>query len=277
MWQYRSVDGSWDKIGRIEQGCDPASAGDLIRALGTAHGEYLRERVERERRGVPDGGPDGRRRCWGNLVWRLNDSWPIIYWSVLDYYLEPKIPFYFLRRAYEPVLVSFERTPDRIAVWVVNDSPEPVSGTLTVSRRQFTGAARGRLEAEVSLGPGEAKRCLVATDLGPINLRSEFLHAAFAGKEATYLLIGERYLHLPSAKIAARITDKGIEVSTDIFARQVTVEMRGVTGAVFEDNFFDLPPGSKRTIRILNPAGGRELLVRALNAEPVRLERPAGL
>ena len=98
MWQYRSVGGSWDKIGAIEQYCDPATAEELIRVLGTAHGEYLRDRVERERRGAPDGAPDGNRRCWGNMVWRLNDSWPIIYWSVIDYYLEPKIPYYFLRR-----------------------------------------------------------------------------------------------------------------------------------------------------------------------------------
>ena len=109
-----------------------------MRVLGTAHGEYLRERVERERRGVPDGASDGNRRCWGNMVWRLNDSWPIIYWSVVDYYLEPKIPFYFLRRAYEPVLVCFEPTPDRIAVWVVNDSAGEVEGKLKVSRRRLT-------------------------------------------------------------------------------------------------------------------------------------------
>ncbi|MHC4654401.1 MAG: glycoside hydrolase family 2 protein [Planctomycetota bacterium] len=106
MWQYRSVGGSWDKVGRVGEYCDPSNAEELIRVLGMAHGEYLRDRVERERRGVPDGKSDGNRRCWGNMIWRLNDSWPIIYWSAIDYYLEPKIPFYFLRRAYDPILIS---------------------------------------------------------------------------------------------------------------------------------------------------------------------------
>ena len=45
MWQYRSVGGSWDKIGPIEQYADPDSAESLIRVLGTAHGEYLGRRV----------------------------------------------------------------------------------------------------------------------------------------------------------------------------------------------------------------------------------------
>ena len=47
--------------------------------------------------------------------------------------------------------------------------------------------------------------------------------------------------------------------------------MQGVTGAVIEDNFFDMVPGQKRTITVINPAGGRIVTVGALNAEPVRL------
>lgn len=271
MWQYRSVGGSWDKVGPVEQYPDPVSAEDLIRVLGTAHGEYLRQRVERQRRGVPDGAPAGNRRNWGNMVWRLNDSWPILYWSVIDYYLEPKIPFYFLRRAYDPVLVSFERTPDRIFAWVTNDSMEPVSGTLVVRRERFDGTERGQLKADVQLAPGEAKRCLDLTEFGPVSLRTEFLRASFAGRDVTQLLTGERYLHLPDAKLTARRNGDRIEIATDAFARQVKLEFEEVSGAVFEDNFFDLPAGGSRNVRILNSAGGKRLRVVALNAAEVWL------
>ncbi|NQT18379.1 MAG: hypothetical protein HQ592_01650, partial [Planctomycetes bacterium] len=184
MWAYRSVDGSWLKVAALEEFCHPPSAEDLIRVLGTAHGEYLQRRVEKLRRGVPDGSPDGSRRCWGNTIWRLNDAWPILYWSAIDYYLEPKIAFYFLRRAYAPVLVCFEQTPDNIAVWVVNDSPEPVAGTLEVRRMHFDGTVHGELEAPVELRPAQSARCMQTTDLGPISLYHEFLHADFAGVEA---------------------------------------------------------------------------------------------
>jgi hypothetical protein len=272
MWQYRSVGGSWDKVGRVGDYCDPTTAAELIRVLGMAHGEYLRDRIERERRGVPDGEADGNRRCWGNMIWRLNDSWPIIYWSAIDYYLEPKIPYYFVRRAYDPVLVSFERTQDRIAVWVVNDSPEPVSGKLQVKSLRFNGDLRGQLETHVTVGPGQAKRCLVATDLGPVYLRNEFLHATLGEREATYLLIGERYLHLPNVKLTAHAVGDKIEISTNVFARTVSLEMHGVTGAVFGDNFFDMVPGQKRTISVMNLAGGRTVTIAALNAKPVRVE-----
>ena len=62
-----------------------------------------------------------------------------------------------------------------------------------------------------------------------------------------------------------------IEISTDLFARGVSLQMEGVAGAVFEDNFFDVPPGQKRTIAVVDRAGSRKLVVRALNAEPIRL------
>jgi hypothetical protein len=274
MWGYRSVGGSWDKIGRIERFCDPVSAEDLVRVLGTAHGEYLQQRVERQRRGVPNGAPDGTRRCWGNTIWRLNDSWPIIYWSAIDYYLEPKIPYYFLRRSYSPVLVCFEQTPDRIAVWVVNDSPRKVSGKLVLRSMRFDGKARGKLSADVTIGPGESRRCLDATDLGPVNLRGEFLQAAFADQSATHLLMGERYLHLPKPGLSVKQVDGKIEISTKAFARQVTLQATGVTGAVFEDNFFDMAPGQTRTITVINPAGARQLHISAVGAKPIIVKLP---
>ncbi len=273
-WAYHSTGiGTWDRIGAIQEYCDPASAEDLIRVLGMAHGEYLRDRVERERRGTPDGTPDDNRRCWGNIVWRLNDAWPMIYSSVVDYYLEPKIAYYFLRRAYEPVLVSFEKTRDRISVWVVNDSPQAVAGTLAVQRLGFDGKVSGRIEAEVSIAPGQSRRCLTTTELGEINLRTQFLQATFAGREASLLLIGERYLHLPSANLRASITGDTITITSDLFVRSVSLEMTDTVGTVFEDNFLDLSPGQTRTVRVIHPSGGCKVTVTALNAKPIELTR----
>jgi hypothetical protein len=272
-WNYHSTGmASWERIGEIEKLPDPEGPADLIRNLGLAAGEYLRDRIERQRRGVPDGAPDGNRRNWGNLVWRLNDPWPMIYSALVDYYFEPKISYYFTRRAYDPVLVSFERTADSIHVWIVNDSPETVGGTLAVKRVDFNGKILDHMETYAHLGPAQSKRLLDLTGFGPINLRTEFLQATFEGHESTMLLIGERNLHLPSPKLTVRKVGDGIEIRSDTFARQVTLEMEGVVGAAFEDNYFDLAPQHARTIAITDRAGGKALTIRAVNADPVRIE-----
>ena len=270
-WSYHAADGAWEKIGAIERYPDPAGAGDLVRVLGTAHGEYLRERIERQRRGVPDGSLDRGRRCWGNMAWRLNDSWPTIYWSVVDYYLEPKIAYYYLRRAYQPVLLSFEHTPDELNVWLINDSDEPVRGRLVVRRMRFDGTTVGEAVTDAQVGPGESVRVLSTEGLGPISLRHEFLEARLGALEATHLLTAERYLVLPRARLSARAVAGGIEIATDVFARQVGLAMEGVSGAVFEDNYFDLAPRGRRTVAVVDPAGGHEVTVRCLNGETLHV------
>jgi len=122
---------------------------------------------------------------------------------------------------------------------------------------------------EVEIQPGKSKRCLDTIDFGPISLRSEFLHAGFAGTNATHLLIGERYLHLPHANLSANIINDKIQISSDVFARQMTLEMDGVTGALFEDNYFDMLPGQTRIIVIMDSAGGKRINISALNANGI--------
>ena len=268
------MDGSWEKVGDLGEYCDPKTPEELVRALGTAHGEYLRRQIERHRRGVPDGEPGGRRRCWGHMVWRLNDAWPIVYYSVVDYYLEPKIPYYFLRRAFAPVLVCFERAPDGLAVWVVNDSAQRVSGELVVRRISLDGLVRSELGVDVALDAGESRRCLDTVGLGRLAVRRELLHASFLGEDATYLPMGERHLYLPRAWLEVRATVEGIELATDSFARQVVLEATSCTGILFGDNHFDMAPGSRRVISV--PAGVTELQVRAYNADEVRVHNHTG-
>ncbi|MBA2362418.1 MAG: hypothetical protein H0V86_02680 [Chloroflexia bacterium] len=274
MWGYRSVDGSWEKVGDLGEFCDAKTPEELVRVLGTAHGEYLRRQVERHRRGVPDGVPDGRRRCWGHMVWRLNDAWPIVYYSVVDYYLEPKIAYYFLRRAFASVLVCFERSLDGLAVWVVNDSAGRLSGELVVRRMSLEGSACRELGVDVALNPGESRRCLDTIDLGRLAVRRELLHASFLGEEATYLPMGERHLHLPRARLEARATAGGVELATDAFARQVVLEAPVRPGALFGDNYFDMVPGSKRVISV--PTEASQIVVRAYNADEVRFRTRGG-
>jgi len=271
MWQYRSASSAWQKLGHIEDFCDPQSAADLARITGIAHGEYLQKRIERQRRGVPDGEPDGKRRCWGNQVWRLNDAWPIVYMSLIDYYLEPKIPYYYTRRAYQPVLLSFEQTPDRICAWIVNDSPEAVEGTLVLRKMNFHGEVLDQLSEEVRINPGESSRVLDAGHLRTIVFNKEFLIAEFNGQVQTLLLNGERYLQLPQARLKVTSTSDGISLSTDKYARQVTLENPEGRGDIFEDNYFDLSPGQTKKIKVKTDIKSHKILVSSLNSPPVEI------
>jgi len=265
-WEYHTTGNSWQKLGRIQDYLDIQNVDDLCRVTGTAHGEYLKERYERSRRGVVDGQPDGNRRSWGAAIWRFNDTWPMIYMSVVDYYLEPKIPYYFLKRACEPVLISFEITPERYCAWLVNDSSATVNDSLIVELRNFNGKLTKRVAQKVELKAGEAKRVFDLTQFGEILKRSEYLTGRFGNQTVSQLLWTEKFLLLPDAKIQIEKAEDGIILKSDKFVKEVALVIPNSTGAVFDDNYFNLLPGEAKHVKILDAANGKTLKAKGVNS-----------
>jgi hypothetical protein len=153
----------------------------------------------------------------------------------------------------------------------VNDSPEAVEGKLILKKMDFHGKILGQLSAEVRINPGESRRILDATPLRTIVFNKEFLLAEFNGKVQTLLLNGERYLQLPDANLSVRATKGGVEISTDKYARQVTLESMNGTADIFEDNYFDLVPGQTKKVRIKPGKISHRISIKSLNALPVEI------
>lgn len=56
-----------------------------------------------------------REYCGGALVWQLNDCWPTQSWSIVDYYLRPKLAYYAIKHELADVTINMKR--------VVEESP----------------------------------------------------------------------------------------------------------------------------------------------------------
>ena len=98
-----------------------------------AQAEGLKFGVEHYRRRKP--------HCSGTLVWQLDDCWPVLSWSILDYYGLPKAGYYFLRRAYTPLLASFQSLSDGgVELWLTNDLLHDVADQVTVRLGTFNGS-----------------------------------------------------------------------------------------------------------------------------------------
>jgi len=272
-WLPYTTGESWKKTGPVEQFYDAMDLDGLVYRLGMAEGLYYQTTVERQRRGRPAEEASERRCCGGYLVWKFNDSWPQIYSAKVDFFLEPYHAYYALRRAFAPVILSFD-IGTFIYLWVVNDSLESVTGTVRIQlyhleRCEF----RKEIAREVTVAPGKSKVVVRLDQAGIRAFRKEHLLFAILSDESGKVLARanafadiERRLTFPEAKLDVKVENGDLIIATDKFARAVHLEgdANGDRfGWFFEDNYFDLLPGETKIVRILGHHTQGQITARA--------------
>ena len=76
----------------------------------------------------------------GTLYWQLNDAWPVISWSSIDYYGNKKALHWKLKDLYAPILIGVLPTTDgNFKVYANSDYFEPIDATLSLNVRNFDG------------------------------------------------------------------------------------------------------------------------------------------
>lgn len=256
-WLKYTTSESWKKTGPVEQFYDATDEAGLVYRLGMSASLYYRDTIERQRRGRDATDTTSQRRCGGYLAWKFHDSWPQIYSAKVDYFLEPYHVYYALRRAYAPVLLSFD-IGTYIYAWVVNDSTEPVSGNVKIQllhldRNEFT----REITREVTVPPGESAVVVRLDQAGIASFRREhILFGTFTANSGRVLARSsaladiERRISFPDARLDVQAKGKTLTIATDKFARCVTLEGEG-GGWLFDDNYFDIVPGEEKTVHIL--------------------------
>lgn len=246
------------KLGPVERFYDATDAESLLYKYAAAAGYGYYDNITRLRRGKPAHDSAGPRRSNGHLVWKFNNTWPQFYCGLVDYYGECHIPYYDVRRALQPLLLTFD-VGDHIYVWGVNDTPEDVAGVLTV-RVFHLGQNRviREMQCPVSSLAGHSS---ILTDLDGFGhfRRDSILYASLeCDGQHVARAVGtvdmERHLAFPQAKLSLRTEGDALIISTDSFAR--CVELSGLTpdgenfGWHFEDNYFDLFPFETKAVRV---------------------------
>ena len=77
-------------------------------------------------------------RCMGTLYWQLNDAWPVISWSSIDYAGNKKILHEKLKELYAPILIGvLPTTDDNFTVYAVSDLYRDINADLVLNVRDF--------------------------------------------------------------------------------------------------------------------------------------------
>ncbi|MCL6518774.1 MAG: hypothetical protein K6T99_03000 [Armatimonadetes bacterium] len=205
--------------------------------------------------------------CGGLLYWNLYDNWPQFSDAVVDYYLNPKIAYYFVRRAFANLLVALQDMGDgRVGVWLINDELKERTGRLLLRCQRFSGGISWTRILPVKL-PANSSRMVWDMRLPhPLmeNPRTCFAQAQLLvggriASENFYFPAEFRDIEWPEtrlsvqmgniAKLGNRLVADFI-ISSALYGRLVSVRVSDV-GAKLSDNFFDIPPGEKRIVRMV--------------------------
>ena len=95
----------------------------------------------------------------GTLYWQLNDAWPVVSWSSIDYYGNPKVFQERLKTLYAPVLLSFD--PRDYQVYVVSDLLRNIDGVMTVKIEDFEGDCLYEQKVKVVMNANENRKYYV--------------------------------------------------------------------------------------------------------------------
>ena len=96
--------------------------------------------------------------CAGALIWQMNDCWPGISWSLVDYDGVPKAGYFHVKRAYASVLGSFRRDEDGgMELWVTNDTLSDVDISADLNLGTLSGETIWQRKVEARVVANDSK------------------------------------------------------------------------------------------------------------------------
>jgi beta-mannosidase len=247
---------------------NPKNKGDNLMLTVTGLPKDLQEYIDfsmiAQAEGLKFGIEHFRRRkphCSGTLIWQLNDCWPVLSWSILDYYGFGKAGYFYTRRVYAPVLASFKALDDgAIELWVTNDTLAEVKDTIVVQLGTFADGAiweeqqpiRVPANSSQVVWQGDAQRIAAAPDRY-LAVRSQ--GQRFPANRHFFAAIKD--LQRPVVAPEIEMTANGEhEVLVNVRAPAYLYYVHLVVPdehTRFSDNYFDLAAGECATITVTNP------------------------
>ena len=238
----------------------PEKFEDFVYVGLVLQGQGMRHGLEAHRRNRP--------YCMGTLYWQLNDSWPVVSWSSIDYYGNWKALHYQAKRVFAPILINPIRQNDSLNIYLISDCPDTKDHLmLEMKVTDFDGKKQGKpIRLNTLTVPANTSQCVYRikpdTWLSPEEQQRCFMQLTLKDKagntlaETVYFFRKTKDLLLPETTVSCKMKQKDGMCELTLFspalAKDVFIEIP-LQGARFSDNFFDLLPGERKTVVITSP------------------------
>ncbi len=218
-------------------------------------------------------------RSSGFIYWMYNSAWPSLYWQFYDYFFAPNGSFYAARKANEPLHIQYSYGDS--SIYIVNSLYQNYDGLKATARLyDFDMQEKYSKEIEASVGSDESKK-IMEIQWSDDTLGIYFLDLRLT--EASGKLVSSNFYWL-SAKgdnradftelknlpeVTLNISATTLQKTGDKYNLAITIENATASLAFFvnpkilksssqemvlpvfwDDNYFSLLPGEKRTVKV---------------------------
>jgi beta-mannosidase len=229
----------------------PKNFASLIYLSQLMQAEGIRIGAEHLRRQMP--------HTMGSLYWQLDDCWPGITWSSIDYWGRWKALQYYARRFYDDLLITVHPDAGELKFSVVSDKTVPLEAQLKIQLLDFSGqllleqnfpARIPPLNSHLLLARSE-KQLLQGKNSATLVLHCELWNAGQPASSCNYFFVPTKRLQLPVPGIHWTLAGDSRKVrvllAAERLARAVFLRFPRHKG-YFSDNFFDLLAGAKKEL-----------------------------
>jgi beta-mannosidase len=210
----------------------------------------------------------GNEECAGAIVWQLNDAWPCVSWSLIDFNLRPKFAYYSVKRAISPLVVGVARVEveksrdneftevhvhkeKRLQVWGSNFDTVEVSAELLIQGVNVkSGKTTWERRLDVLLPRNQSTELFDELLQEPAEQTIFLARIIKEGKVITRFADWPqplRHLDLPDPTLKVIVTGDRIYVSSTLPAKGVVFEVED-DDIVFDDNCIDVIPGDDQVV-----------------------------
>ena len=199
-----------------------------------------------------------KEHCYGGLIWMYNDAWGEVGWTIVDYYLRRKIPFYGVKRALANRKVTMRIVDGQVVLQGLNDTPEAVSIKGRFGYVSFDGKVDHTREISFELEPFSREYVLKEALQGYDLSTGTYMMYVDSDEIDNIWLRTEDHRNMKYERSKVQVLhmedsgeDKRVTVTADGYVHGVYI--KGDMDC--DDNYFDLLPGEIKTITVRKAAG----------------------
>lgn len=224
----------------------PSNFEDYIYLQQVLQAEGISTAINAHRQNMP--------HTMGSLYWQINDCWPVASWSSMDYYRRWKALHYFVRKAFEPFLLTSRVEEGKIILSAVNDrlstlkNVEYVCDVVDLNGRKIKNL---RLIKDTK---ANAVTKVFELELNKLNISNNqfVIFRAYNGNleigSHIYYPYKIKDMELPIAEPKIQLKQEGdgtikLVIESPKLIKNLWLDFEGKEG-FFSDNYFDVLPGN---------------------------------